>query len=368
MRKTKKKNFPAGQLGRFLLYTGIWTAACIFIYWLYAYTFKDLIVNFLYGILPVESYFWLADIRVVLAALVYFGVIVLIAGRRILFCARYAEQMNQDLERLLLPEKEISAYPEALKSTEVQMKDIQYSIFRSAQIAKEAEQRKNDLVVYLAHDLKTPLTSIVGYLSLLEESPELDAPMRAKYVGIALNKAYRLEQLIDEFFEITRFNLQSIELTESHLDLTMMLYQISEEFYPALCAKELTLETHIEAGLRYRGDADKLARVFDNLLRNAISYSHPGTPVILSALQNETQIRISVRNSGDKIPPQKLKRLFEKFYRADPSRGSTNGGAGLGLAIAKQLIELHQGTIDVVSNDQYTEFTVLLVRNEPVQE
>lgn len=368
MKKTKQKNFPAVQLGRFILYTGIWTALCLAVYVLYAAAFKDLIVNFLYGILPEESYFWLVEIRGLLAGIVYFGVVILIAGRRILFCARYAQQMNQDLERLMLPEKEISAYPEELKSTEVRMKDIQYSIFRSAQIAKEAEQRKNDLVVYLAHDLKTPLTSIVGYLSLLEESPELDMPLRAKYVGIALNKAYRLEQLIDEFFEITRFNLQSIELTESHLDLTMMLYQIAEEFYPALSAKNLTLETHIEAGLKFKGDADKLARVFDNLLRNAISYSHPGTPVILSALQNDQQIRISVRNSGDKIPPQKLKRLFEKFYRADPSRGSASGGAGLGLAIAKQLVELHQGAIDVVSNEKYTEFTVLLARNETAGE
>ncbi len=330
--------------------------------WLYQTVLQTPITNFLYGILPVESYYWLSNVWMAVAGMVYFLVVLAIAVRRIYFCAKYSEQINRDLNVLLMPEKEVSSYPERLKSTEIQLKDIQYSIFRSSQIAKEAEQRKNDLVVYLAHDLKTPLTSIVGYLSLLSEVPELTPELRAKYTGIALNKAYRLEQLIDEFFEITRFNLQSIELSEAPLDLTMMLYQISDEFYPSFAAKNLVLEQHIEAGLKVMGDADKLARVFDNLLRNAISYSHEGTAIVLSALQNEKQIRVSVRNAGDRIPPQKLQRLFEKFYRVDPSRGTNGGGAGLGLAIAKQLVELHHGEISVVSNDQYTEFTVVLNR------
>ncbi|MBQ7916782.1 MAG: vancomycin resistance histidine kinase VanS [Firmicutes bacterium] len=365
MKRDKRQNFASGQVWRFLIYSLLWTVIFLII----AYVVTDVLVKqriteFLYALLPEESYFWLADAWIFLGVTIYVIVELIIAARRILYCGRFAQQIQRDLTVLMTPEKDVSDYPERLKSTEVQLKDIQHSIFRSAQIAKEAEQRKNDLVIYLAHDLKTPLTSVVGYLSLLEELPELDTQTRAKYVGIALNKAYRLEQLIDELFEITRFNLQTVELSETHIDLTMMLYQISEEFYPAFSAKNLTLEQHIESGLKFKGDADKLARVFDNLLRNAISYSHAGTEVTLSAIQNDTHIRIGVRNSGDRIPTQKLKRLFEKFYRADPSRGTGSGGTGLGLAIAKQLVELHHGTIDVVSNDQYTEFTVLLDRNE----
>jgi two-component system sensor histidine kinase VanS len=360
LRKTKRKRFAVGQIGRFLLYCGIWSLLCLGAYWLYSRMMHERVIVLLYQYLPMEAYNWLSGIWRNLAVVCYLAGIFLIAMRRILFCARYAEQINRDLGLLMHSEKEISEYPESLKSTEVQLKDIQHAIFRSGQIAKEAEQRKNDLVVYLAHDLKTPLTSIIGYLSLLEEAPEQERKLQEKYVGIALNKAYRLEQLIDEFFEITRFNLQSIELSWSDVDLTMMLYQITEEFYPAFQGKGLRLETHIEAGLRIQGDADKLARIFDNLLRNAVSYSHENTTIELSAVHSEQWVQISVRNQGDRIPTQKLERLFEKFYRVDTSRGSASGGAGLGLAIAKQLVELHQGTIEAGSTEDYTEFTVRL--------
>ena len=360
MKRIRKRRLAVGQIGRFLLYCLIWSALCVLAYWAYSRMFHERIVVLLYQYLPQDAYDWLSGIWQTLALSCYFAGILLIAMRRILFCARYAEQINSDLELLMHPEKEISEYPESLKSTEVQLKDIQHSIFRSAQIAKEAEQRKNDLVVYLAHDLKTPLTSIIGYLSLLDEAPEQEEKLREKYIGIALNKAYRLEQLIDEFFEITRFNLQSIELSWSDVDLTMMLYQITEEFYPAFSSKGLQLNANIQPGLRLRGDADKLARVFDNLLRNAVSYSYENTVIQLIAQSEGDYIQIVVRTRGDRIPPQKLERLFEKFYRVDTSRGTASGGAGLGLAIAKQLVELHQGTIEVRSLDTYTEFMVQL--------
>ena len=360
MKRIRKKRLAVGQIGRFLLYCLIWSALCVLAYWAYSRMFHERIVVLLYQYLPQDAYDWLSGIWQILALSCYFAGILLIAMRRILFCARYAEQINRDLGLLMHPEKEISEYPESLKSTEVQLKDIQHSIFRSAQIAKEAEQRKNDLVVYLAHDLKTPLTSIIGYLSLLDEAPEQEERLREKYIGIALNKAYRLEQLIDEFFEITRFNLQSIELSWSDVDLTMMLYQITEEFYPAFSAKGLQLDANIQPGLRLRGDADKLVRVFDNLLRNAVSYSYEKTAIQLIAQSQNDYIQIVVRNRGERIPPQKLERLFEKFYRVDTSRGTASGGAGLGLAIAKQLVELHQGAIEARRSDAYTEFIVRL--------
>lgn len=113
-------------------------------------------------------------------------------------------------------------------------------------VANEAEQRKNDLVVYLAHDLKTPLTSIIGYLSLLDENPDFSVEYRAKYTGIALDKAYRLEQLINEFFDITRFNLQSFPLENNRIDLSLLLRQMAEEFYPVLKEKNLTCTVKAE--------------------------------------------------------------------------------------------------------------------------
>lgn len=251
-----------------------------------------------------------------------------------------------------------------MRDTEILLQNMRFSYFQSMQQAKEAEQRKNDLVVYLAHDLKTPLTSIIGYLSLLEESPDLPVEQRAKYLSITVDKAYRLEQLINEFFDITRFNLQAVVLEKGRLDLSMLLQQMAEEFQPMLAEKELVLVPHIPDEIRIIGDGDKLARVFDNLLRNAISYSYPKSVIQVVLTRDGNYVTVEMRNRGDEIPPEKLSRLFEKFFRSDSARSSRSGGAGLGLAIAKQITELHGGTITARSNVDFTEFAVTLPVNE----
>ena len=280
----------------------------------------------------------------------------------------YLNMIYVQSEKVLVNDDEIDTLPNELKDIEVRLKDIKYTVFRNERLAKEAEQRKNDLVVYLAHDLKTPLTSVIGYLSLLDECPELPVKMRAKYTSIALDKAYRLEQLINEFFDITRFNLQTIILENNRIDLSMMLSQMLEEFYPILAEKKLYPKTNIEPGIKMIGDADKLARVFDNILRNAVSYSYPNTNVYIEAHQEEEFVQVTFRNTGDEIPAGKLESIFEKFFRVDASRSTKTGGAGLGLAIAKQIVELHGGVITATSNREYTEFTVKLPKTSMPQE
>lgn len=173
-------------------------------------------------------------------------------------------------------------------------------------VANEAEQRKNDLVVYLAHDLKTPLTSIIGYLSLLDENPDFSVEYRAKYTGIALDKAYRLEQLINEFFDITRFNLQSFPLENNHIDLSLLLRQMAEEFYPVLKEKNLTCTVKAEDKVNIIGDSDKLSRVFDNLMRNASNYCYEGTNIEINVFKNGENAVVTFINQGDKIEKEKL--------------------------------------------------------------
>ena len=235
-------------------------------------------------------------------------------------------------------------------------KELKYKEF----VAEEAEQRKNDLVVFLAHDLKTPLTSIIGYLSLLEENPDLPMEYRAKYTNITLDKAYRLEQLINEFFDITRFNLQSFPLENNHIDLVMMLRQMAEEFYPVLKEKNLTCSINAKGSVNIIGDSDKLSRVFDNLMRNASAYCYSGTNIDISIFKKNDSAVVTFTNCGDKIAQEKLDMIFEKFFRVDDSRTSKTGGTGLGLAIAKQIVERHGGTIEAQSNDEHTGFTVAL--------
>lgn len=252
-----------------------------------------------------------------------------------------------------------------LSAAEAQLRLARQQAQRNAQIAKEAEQRKNDLIVYLAHDLKTPLTSVIGYLTLLRDEPQISPELRARYTGIALDKAERLEDLINEFFDITRFNLSHIELELRAIDLTRMLEQVVSEFGPMLAEKNLTCRTDLPARMEYPCDPDKMARVFDNLLRNACHYSYPGTQVTIRAEQSPDELLLTFENHGRTIPPEKLERLFEQFYRLDESRATRTGGAGLGLAIAKEIVELHGGSINAESADEQIRFLVHLPLSAP---
>lgn len=249
---------------------------------------------------------------------------------------------------------------EPLKEVETRMNQTKVNILNNERIAREAEQRKNDLVTYLAHDLKTPITSVIGYLTLLQDEPQISEELRAKYTGIALNKAERLEELINEFFDITRFNLSKLTLEVERINLSRMLEQIASEFYPILAEKELQWCTEIAPDIEILCDSDKLERVFDNLIRNAINYSYANTDIFLSMKQIDDTVEIFVRNKGKTIPPEKLERIFEQFFRLDSARSSKTGGTGLGLAISKEIVELHGGSIKAESADESISFTVVL--------
>ncbi|WP_425755422.1 sensor histidine kinase [Ihubacter sp. rT4E-8] len=248
----------------------------------------------------------------------------------------------------------------ALSDLETQLNQIKVTTLASQRAAKEAEQRKSDLVTYLAHDLKTPITSVIGYLTLLRDEQDISADMRKRYQNIALDKAERLDDLINEFFEITRFNLSHIELNRQQINLTLMLQQLISEFAPMLQEKGLSVSLSAPEGIVLKCDPDKLQRVFDNLLRNAVNYSYENTAIQITASPEGDHILLVFENNGDTISEEKLSRLFEQFYRLDTSRGTRCGGAGLGLAIAKEIVELHGGTIKALSADDIIRFEIYL--------
>lgn len=253
---------------------------------------------------------------------------------------------------------------DGLQEVENQLNYVKLSVQKSENAAREAEQRKNDLVVYLAHDLKTPLTSVIGYLTLLTEEREISEELQKKYLGISLNKAERLEDLINEFFEIARFNLTALTLEKSSINLTRMLEQIVFEFQPMLQEKNLTCTIVSPRDLILTLDADKMQRVFDNMLRNAVNYSFPDSEIVITAELQEEKIKITFFNHGNTIPEEKLRRIFEQFFRLDSSRGSRSGGAGLGLAIAKEIVELHGGTISADSREEQITFEIVLPQSQ----
>lgn len=254
-----------------------------------------------------------------------------------------------------------------LKQVQDDLNGVRERFIRERRRAELSEQRKNDLIVYLAHDLKTPLTSVIGYLSLLDEAADLPIDKRAQYTGIALDKAYRLETLINEFFEITRFNLTALELTVSTIDISRLLGQIMSEFMPIMSEKSLRWQADIGKNLTMEGDANLLERVLDNLIRNAIAYSYAHSALVLTAHADASRLVITLTNAGATIPPEKLSRLFEQFFRMDSSRSTATGGSGLGLAIAREIAERHHGRISASSADEHISFKLELPLHQPGQ-
>lgn len=276
----------------------------------------------------------------------------------------YFRQVENGIDNIVSDSEESIKMITELKPIESKLIDIKSTLKRQEQEAQEAEKRKNDLIVFLAHDLKTPLTSVVAYLSMLDSYKELPEEERERYTHIALEKSIRLGELINEFFEITKFNLQEIILEPVELNLTMMLEQVADEFYGVFQGKNLICEVEAEENLMVYGDADKLARVFDNILRNAVSYCKADSRIRISAVRTENANVIVFSNQGEQIPAEKLDTIFEKFYRLDEARHSETGGAGLGLAIAKEIVELHGGTICAESDVEETRFIVTLPDKE----
>lgn len=273
---------------------------------------------------------------------------------------RYVDQIGDGIENIVSDSNEPIHLITELKPIEIRLNEIKATIRRQELEAEEGEKKKNDLVIFLAHDLKTPLTSIVAYLSMLDSHPDMPAEEREKYTHIALEKSIRLGELINEFFDITRYNLQQIQLEPVEINLSFMLEQLADELYGVLQEKHLSCEVNVEENLMVYGDPDKLARVFDNILRNAITYCYENTKIEIEAQEKGGSIEIIFTNQGDRIPGDMLQTIFEKFYRVDGSRSSGTGGAGLGLAIAKEIVELHAGRIMARSDDLRTQFIVTL--------
>lgn len=273
--------------------------------------------------------------------------------------AKYFNEISTGLDLLVMEKGDEIKLSLEMLAMENKLKTINHTLEERKQEAKLAEQRKNDVVMYLAHDIKTPLTSVIGYLSLLDEATDMPLEQKSKYVKITLEKAYRLEKLIDEFFEITRYNFQADTLSKESIDLYYMMVQMADEFYPLLSTKGKQVILDIPEDMIIYGDADKLARVFNNLLKNAFVYSPDNSVIDITAMISGDMASIVFKNIGS-IPKDKLSSIFDKFYRLDSSRSSNTGGSGIGLAIAKEIIALHGGHIYADSDGKQTVFTVEL--------
>ncbi|MFB5674325.1 sensor histidine kinase [Paenibacillus terreus] len=223
-----------------------------------------------------------------------------------------------------------------------------------------AENSKEQLVLNLAHDLRTPLTSVIGYLDFILQGKDLTADQMKHYMTIAYTKSLRLEKLIDELFEITRMNYGKLRINRKLLDLSELLTQLTEEMYPVCEKSKLTARLEVPSQLMTSGDGDLLARVFENLLSNAVRYGKDGEYIDIRGRLDEGQVVIQVINYGDSIPPDELPHVFDMFFTGDRARTHQEGSIGLGLFIAKNIVEQHEGSISVQSDLIRTEFEVRL--------
>lgn len=256
-----------------------------------------------------------------------------------------AANINVLSKTLLAKEKE----SEKLKEKERAALDIE----------RNAERQKNELITNVAHDLRTPLTTIVGYLELIKDDTALSKEDVHKYSGIAYEKSIRLQEMMDDLFEFTKLDNADIKLNKSMINLSGLIMQMTDEFYPSFKDCNITPIVDLpEENIYVQGDGQLLARVFDNLISNALKYGYHNTDLKIEVSVDEKYAIVKVINHGDTIASEDIPLLFNKFYRTDSSRNSKTGGTGLGLAITKNIVDLHHGDISVTSDDQITTFIV----------
>ncbi|MEG1457685.1 MAG: HAMP domain-containing sensor histidine kinase [Acetivibrio sp.] len=231
---------------------------------------------------------------------------------------------------------------------------------------RKNEKIKSDLITNVAHDLRTPLTSIIGYLDLTIRQPDLEEETRRKYIQVAYDKALRLESLIGDLFSYTKFSSGEMKLHMISINIVKLMEQMLDEFYPAFQEADLCCElTTDEESAMVMGDSDMLARAFSNLIGNAVKYGKYGKNIRIRIAQNEKEVSVSIINYGEVIPEGDLLYIFDRFYRVENSRNLDTGGSGLGLAIAKKAILMHDGIIRASSSMEGTIFEVTLKKEDP---
>lgn len=222
---------------------------------------------------------------------------------------------------------------------------------------RRIKQSKEELISNISHDIRTPLTSIIGYLQLIHNGQYQNNDEIIHYTNIAYEKSKQLKKMVDQLFECSTTQQATDMLNYTYFDLNQLLEQLSVDFYLQTAEKGICLTTDIDpVPFEMYADSEKIVRIFSNLISNALKYGKTATKINIIARKTEDEIHITVRNNGEPIPEKSVPKLFERFYRADPSRNQNIEGTGLGLAIVKNIVTAHHGTIAVESNAHWTSF------------
>lgn len=274
---------------------------------------------------------------------------------------KYITKIEKETQKIVDCEDALITLPNELKSIESSVNYVKEQSMKNKNLAISEQQKTNELIVSLAHDLKTPLTSIIGYLDLILQKKELTDEEKTKYLNLIMDKSLSLQNLINELFELAKLNINDIKLKIEKIDILLFLSKTIQDFYPLSISKKKPIDLKkTNEQIFVLGDVEKLSRVFNNLIKNALSYSLPKTTIIVDYYLTNNTINISIKNKCKRLTQEELSNIFEKFYKCDLSRNSGRGGSGLGLSIAKEIIELHNGNVLVNQDKDIIEFIVQL--------
>lgn len=279
---------------------------------------------------------------------------------------RYIEKISEGLLKMaknnLDYNIEVQGKDELAKLAE-NINSMAKELKRSIEGERNAEKTKGELITNVSHDLRTPLTSIKGYLSLVRDRKYKDEKELCEYINVAYNKSEKLEVLINNLFEYTKLSSNGIDLNLQHISIDELLGQLIEELYVICEENNVVIEKQMwSKKIWAEVDGDKIARVFENLLMNAVRYVPKPGEVRVSLWSEDKAIMISVENKCVGINEEQLDKIFDRFYRTDESRSEDTGGSGLGLAISKSIVELHGGEIWAELKDDNIIFYVKLIQ------
>jgi signal transduction histidine kinase len=308
-----------------------------------------------------ETYSSDSIMAIIIAVIVFVTSFIYITNKKM----KYIEEISEGLRKIAAGDLKFRIEGRGKDELNNLAENINYmasEILHRMEAERKAEKTKNELITNVSHDLRTPLTSVMGYIGLIKDGKYEDEAQMREYLNIAFNKSEKIKILIEDLFEYTKLNNKGVTLYKERVNLTEFLSQLIEELMPLFDERQLMVYKRLtEEKLEVDLDVNKMLRAFENLLGNAIKYSYYNTNIVVSLKKEEEYALISIKNKGDNIPKEKLDKLFERFYRADESRTSENvSGSGLGLAICKNIIELHGGRIWAECQGNDITFSVML--------
>lgn len=304
----------------------------------------------------------------VLGVILFSSIFISLQNKNLKYIDYIYNSINEISKGDFSKEIEISGDNEFSKMAE-SLNEMKQKISSIMEKERESEKSKNELITSVAHDLRTPLTSIIGYLDLLRSAKEIDEETKNSYMEIIYKKSKRLQKLTEDLFDFTKLNHGKIAMKIKEFDLVSLLSQIVDSFYPMFESNKLNFNLTSNVNkIILKGDINLIVRLFDNLINNAIKYGTDGKKIDIKIVLEKDIAKVMISNYGKVIPESEIPFLFEKFYRIESSRSSNTGGTGLGLAIVKNIIEIHKAKIEVVSNENKTSFIVSFDTKEKLEE